>query len=178
MNDREMIWYLMKYYEKWVMLCEKGGLMHLPTKYWLISPCAVLSGWFWSKLNARFFAWQRAYLNPGSVIIRFRIPQPLFKAIGSGPASPVMAGSYFRPIMKNCPLTLSQTSPGFYVPAVQVFWKHCGKRLNCSLRTISPFPTVFSTRLKNFLPFLSNLKLSSAKSFSLEESKICCLGKS
>ena len=27
------------------------------------------------------------------------------------------------------------------------------------------------------LPFLSNMKLSSANSFSLEESKICCLGK-
>ena len=23
-------------------------------------------------------------------------------------------------------LTLSQTSPGFYVSAVQVYWKHCG----------------------------------------------------
>ena len=31
-------------------------------------------------------------------------------------------------------LTLSQTSPGFYV-----FWKHYGKRRNCSLRAISPF---------------------------------------
>ena len=29
-------------------------------------------------------------------------------------------------------LTLSQTSPGFYVSAVEVFWKHCGKRRNCS----------------------------------------------
>ena len=29
-------------------------------------------------------------------------------------------------------LTLSQTSPGFYVSVVQVFWKHCGKRRNCS----------------------------------------------
>ena len=28
-------------------------------------------------------------------------------------------------------LTLSQTSPGFYVSAVQVFWKHWGKRRNC-----------------------------------------------
>ena len=70
-------------------------------------------------------------------------------------------------------LTLSQTSPGFYVSAGQVFWKHCGKRRNCSRRTISPFPTVFSTRLDNFLPFSSNLKLSSANCFSLEESKIC-----
>ena len=40
---------------------------------------------------------------------------------------------------------------------------------------ISPFPIVFSTRLDNFQPFSSNLKLSSANSFSLEESKICRL---
>ena len=36
------------------------------------------------------------------------------------------------------------------------------------------FP-VFSTCLDNFLPFSSNLKLLSANSFSLEESKICHL---
>ena len=34
---------------------------------------------------------------------------------------------------------------------------------------------MFSTRLDNFLPFPSNLKLSSANSLSLEESKICRL---
>ena len=28
-------------------------------------------------------------------------------------------------------LTLSQTIAGFYVSAIQVFWKHCGKRRNC-----------------------------------------------
>ena len=61
--------------------------------------------------------------------------------------------------------------------AVQVFWKHCGKRKNCSQRAISPFPTVFSTQFKNFQPFSSDLKLSSANSFRLEESKICHLGK-
>ena len=33
-------------------------------------------------------------------------------------------------------------------------------------QAISPFPTVFSTLLENFPPFLSNLKLSSANSFS------------
>ena len=44
-------------------------------------------------------------------------------------------------------------------------------------RTISPFPTVFSTRLERFLSLSSNLKLSSANSFSLEESKIFRLGK-
>ena len=36
---------------------------------------------------------------------------------------------------------------------------------------------MFSTWLYNFLTFSSNLKLSSANSLSLEESKICCLGK-
>ena len=40
---------------------------------------------------------------------------------------------------------------------------------------ISTFPTMSSTRLDNLLPFSSNLKLSSANSFSLEESKICRL---
>ena len=44
-------------------------------------------------------------------------------------------------------------------------------------RAIFPFPTVFSTLLENSLPFSSNLKLSSANSFSLEESKICRLEK-
>ena len=74
-------------------------------------------------------------------------------------------------------LTLSRTSSSFYVSAVQVFWKHRGKRRNCSLRAISPFPTVFSTHLENFLPFLWNFRLSSANSLRLEESKICRLGK-
>ena len=60
----------------------------------------------------------------------------------------------------------------FDTPRKQAFGKHCGKRRNCSLRAISPFPTVFSTGLNNFLPFSSNFKLSSAKSFNLEESKL------
>ena len=74
-------------------------------------------------------------------------------------------------------LTLSQTSPGLYGSAIQTFWKHRGKRRNCSLRAISPFPSVFSIRLKNFLPISSNLKLSSTNSFNLEESKIYHMGK-
>ena len=41
----------------------------------------------------------------------------------------------------------------------------------------SSFSHVFSTHLENFLPFSSNLKLSSAKSFNSEEPKICHLGK-
>ena len=42
-------------------------------------------------------------------------------------------------------LTLSQTSPDFYLSAVKISWKHCCKSRNCSLWVISPLPTVFST---------------------------------
>ena len=52
-------------------------------------------------------------------------------------------------------LTLSKTSPGFYVSAVQVFWKQLEKE---KLLIISPCPTVFSTRLENSLPFSTDLK--------------------
>ena len=38
------------------------------------------------------------------------------------------------------------------------------------------FPQCFLFVLRT-LPFSANLKLSSANSFSLEESRICCLGK-
>ena len=78
-------------------------------------------------------------------------------------------------ILLKVVLTHSHTMTPFDAPGKQAFWKHCGKRRNCSQRAISPFPTVFSTDLDNFLLFLSNLKLSSANSFNLEESKICHL---
>ena len=71
-------------------------------------------------------------------------------------------------------LALSQTS---LVSAVQVFFKkNCRKGRYRSYLAISPFPTDFSTRFENFLPFSSNLKLSSKESFSLEEAKIGRLG--
>ena len=44
-------------------------------------------------------------------------------------------------------------------------------------RAISTFPSLFSTCSDNFLQISSNLKLSSANSFSLEKSKIYRLGK-
>ena len=85
-----------------------------------------------------------------------------------GKISPAHKTHVFKPFPKI---------PGFYVSAIQVFGKHCGKRRNCLQRAISPPPPpppppVFSTYMENFLPFLSNLKLSSASSFCLEESKI------
>ena len=51
------------------------------------------------------------------------------------------------------------------------------KSFENTVLAISPFPTVFSTDLAKFLPFSSNLKLLSAKSFRLEESEISRLGK-
>ena len=82
-----------------------------------------------------------------------------------------------------CALTLAQTNPGFHVSALQFFLKHCfentvgkGELLvtnnfafyHCSLPVFYPF--------REFSSFSLNLKLS-ANAFSLEESKICCLGK-
>ena len=72
---------------------------------------------------------------------------------------------------------LSQTNPGFYVSAVQDFWKHCGKGEIARNEQFLLFRQCFLPICMDFLPFSSNLKLSSANSFSLEESKICCLGK-
>ena len=59
-------------------------------------------------------------------------------------------------------LTRTSINPFSNKPWFLRVWKQCGKRRNCSWRTISPFPAVFSTRLEKFLPFSYNLKLSSA----------------
>ena len=64
-----------------------------------------------------------------------------------------------------------------HVCSSSLLGKFCGKSRNCWQRAISPFSTTFSTLSENFPPFLSNLKLSSAISQSLKESKICRLGK-
>ena len=92
----------------------------------------------------------------------------------------MLANNIFFSLSQQCFLiflTLSQTGSVFYVSAVCVFGKDCGERRNCSLRAISPFPAVFSSHFENFLPFSSILKLSSVNCFSLEEFKICRLGK-
>ena len=74
-------------------------------------------------------------------------------------------------------LTLSQTNPGFYVSAVQVFLKTLGKEEIARNEQFLLFPQCFQLVLENFLLFSSNSKLSSANSFNLEECKICRLGK-
>ena len=66
-------------------------------------------------------------------------------------------------------LTLSQTDPCIYVSAVHIFWKHCGKKYARNKQFL--LFAVFSTLFVNFLPFSSILRLSSANSSNLEESK-------
>ena len=50
-------------------------------------------------------------------------------------------------------LTFSQTSPGFYVSAVQAFWKHCGKRRNCCHKQFLLFSQCFLPTGITFLHF-------------------------
>ena len=50
-------------------------------------------------------------------------------------------------------LTLHSTDTHFDASTLESFSKkHCGKRRNCSLRAISPFPTMFSTQSDNCIP--------------------------
>ena len=63
-------------------------------------------------------------------------------------------------------LTLSQTSPGFYVSAEKVF-----------LKTLREKEKLLLTVWRALCHFSTNLKLSSANSFNLEETKLCRLGK-
>ena len=73
-------------------------------------------------------------------------------------------------------LTLSQTSPGFYVYAVQVFLKTLREKEKLLVTSNFSFShSVFYTFQELCCHF--HLKLSAATSFSLEESKIFCLGK-
>ena len=70
-------------------------------------------------------------------------------------------------------LTFTHTNPNFYVSSVHVLENIVGKR---EIARKEQF-LLRSQRIKNFLPFSLNLKLSSAKSLILEEAKICSFGK-
>ena len=69
--------------------------------------------------------------------------------------------------------------PMFYFSSVQVFRRHCGEKEKLLVMSNFSFSCrfFFNQFEKNFLPFSSNLKLSSANSFSLGESKIFHFGK-
>ena len=73
-------------------------------------------------------------------------------------------------------LTTSQTRPVFTCLQYKSFENTTGKGEIARNEQFLLLPTVFSTYFGTFLPFSSNLKLSSANSFSLEESKVCRLG--
>ena len=65
-------------------------------------------------------------------------------------------------------LTHSHTMTPFDAPGKQAFENTVGKGEIARYKQFLFFSTVFSICLDNFLSFLSNLKLSSANSFSLE----------
>ena len=73
--------------------------------------------------------------------------------------------------------TLSQTSPSFYVLQYKSFENTVGKGEIAGNEHFLLFPQCFSICLENFQSFSLNLELSSAHSFTLEESKVCRLGK-
>ena len=54
--------------------------------------------------------------------------------------------------VEHTALTLSQTSPGFYMSAAQVFWKHWEEEKLLITSNFS-FSRSVSTHLENFLPF-------------------------
>ena len=66
-------------------------------------------------------------------------------------------------------LTLSQISLCFYESAVQDLENTVGKGEIARKEQFLLFPTVFFTLFENFLPFSSNLRLSSAKTLNLEQ---------
>ena len=91
--------------------------------------------------------------------------------------------------LRNCPLrTISPFLSMFlnHFPNKSWFLRVCSTSLLETMwekAEIAPnersllFPTFFYTVLESLLPFSTNSELSSAISFSLEESKICRLGK-
>ena len=74
---------------------------------------------------------------------------------GQNPQNSKRQGGHGKP----CPLTLSQTGPGFYVSTLEAVGNSVGK-------------AEIACNEQNFLPFICRLQ-----TLSLEEAKICCLGK-
>ena len=75
-------------------------------------------------------------------------------------------GSY---VLNQFPSNVMFGMNGFHVSASGAIQGHHGPLVS--------FRTMFFTNLEGVLPFSSNLKLSCSNSLSLEESKICHLGK-
>ena len=72
---------------------------------------------------------------------------------------------------------LSQTCCGFYVPAVQVFLKTLWEKEKSLVMSNFSFSNTVIYLTGELYTIFIKFQLSSANSLSLEESKICCLGK-
>ena len=125
-------------------------------------------------------SWQFSYLRNERKIPPLRWMHGFYSFMGTGwrnHGQPFHAfpQKFFRKI-DHCHYAKHRSKRGWtnwLYCLIQVFRKKCRNRRNCSERAISPFLTVFSTLLEKFLPFSSEVKLSSANCFKLEESKIC-----
>ena len=74
-------------------------------------------------------------------------------------------------------LTLYSIDTHFNASTTDSFWKHCGKRRNCSWRAISSFPTMFLLSQKIVSLFVHIFDIISLFTEELEEHKICMWGK-
>ena len=99
----------------------------------------LLAIWFWSISFAKSFQTNDSNKNLKLCIQLFTcmavaalLVEPLSWKLQVVGSIPELVNLTVTNCLSDETLTLSQTSPGFYVSAVQVFWKHCGKRRNCS----------------------------------------------
>ena len=126
---------------------------------WALGLCSILFNWDFLSIG-----------HPGSWLVQCLVNLE-YRLVFSP-----FATKFYKPFSK---LTLFQTSPGFY-------WRVCSTSLLKTLRAkdkllltsnFSFSHIVFYPFWRAFWQFTWNLKLSSANSLSLEESKICRLGK-
>ena len=106
------------------------------------------------------------FLFSKKLLMQNKIPKDYFHTI--------LLHSYLKPLL-CCIFNPFPSKPWLYVSAVQVFLKKTAGKGEIAhneqfllFPKCFPFPKVFSTCLKNFLPFSSNLQLSSANSFIFE----------
>ena len=172
----------------------KGAVNPFPNKPWFLRVCST------SPKQALVFTClqYKSKTSPGFYVSAVQVQnKPWFLRVCS--TSPKQA------LVFTCLQYKSQTSPGFYVSAVQVqnkrwFLRVCstspkqalvftclqyksfentaGKGEIARNEQFLLFPQCFLSILENYLPISANLKLSSANSFSLEESKFCRLVRS
>ena len=71
-------------------------------------------------------------------------------------------------LLNLCGIICFPNNPWFLRVCITNLLKALWEKVKLLEGAISPFRTVFSTVLGNFLPFSSNMKLASANSFSLK----------